>query len=244
MATLNKHASPRARTTAVRDGDQTAETRTTRTARAGHRRAKPPRSRLGYAAGVSTVCALALVNMLAGQPATATMEPTGSVAVAEALGIDATQAPLTATPEDAEALGQLAASRAERDEDQAAAALSQARAEREAAAAKAEAERVAAEAAAAAAAAAAEAEAAAAAAQAEAAEAEAAAETSVAGTAVTRDRADQQLRGIRPAHGAGRRGRGRQQRAGRRWHHHRRHPRQRGGPGRPPLRAWRWTTWS
>ena len=184
MATLSKHASLRARTTAVRDGDQTAETRTART---GHRRTKPPRSRLGYAAGVSTVCALALVNMLTGQAATATIEPTGSVAVAEALGIDATQVPQTATPEDAAALGQLAASRAERDEDQAAAALSQARAEREAAAAKAEAERVAAEAAAAAAAAAAEAEAAEAAAAeaAEVAEVEAAAEPSVAGTAVT-----------------------------------------------------------
>ena len=132
------------------------------------------------------MCALALVNMLTGQPATATMEPTGSVAVAEALGIDGTPAPQTATPEDAEALGQLAASRAERDEDQAAAALSQARAEQAAAAAKAEAERVAAEAEAAAAAAA-EAEAAAAAA-AEAEEAEAAEplpSRSVAGTAVT-----------------------------------------------------------
>ena len=189
MATLSKHASPRAHTTAVRDGDQTAETRTASTGRTGRRRAKPPRSRLGYAAGVSTVCALALVNMLTGQAATATIEPTGSVAVAEALGIDATPVPQTATPEDAAALGQLAASRAERDEDQAAAALYQARAEREAAAAKAEAERVAAEAAAAAAAAAAEAEAeaaeAAAAETAEVAEADAAAEPSVAGTAVT-----------------------------------------------------------
>jgi hypothetical protein len=161
VATLSKHASSRARTTAVRDGEHTAQTTTTTpTNRAGRRRAQAPRSRVGYAAGVTTVCALALVNMLAGQPATATVEPTGSVAVAEALGIEGTPAQ-TATPADAEVLGQLAASRAERDAAQAEAALSQSRAEQAAIQAKAEAERAAAEAAAAAAAAEAEAAAAA-----------------------------------------------------------------------------------
>jgi hypothetical protein len=187
VATLSKHASRRARTTAVRDGEDTAPTTTTRTA---SRRAAAPRSRLGYAAGITTVCALALVNMLTGQPATATVEPTGSVAVAQALGIGGTEVPQTATPEDAEALGQLAASRAERDAEQAEAAQSQSQAEQAAAEAKAAEERAAAEAAAAAAAAEAEAAAAAEAESAEVAEATEAAETeetppAPAGTAVT-----------------------------------------------------------
>jgi hypothetical protein len=115
--------------------------------------------------------------MLTGQQATATVEPTGSVAVAAALGIDGTEVAPTATSEDAEALGDLAASRAERDADQAEAALSQSRAEKAAAEAKAAEERAAAEAAAAAAAAEAEAAAAAEAeAEAKAAEERAAAE--------------------------------------------------------------------
>jgi hypothetical protein len=183
VATLSKHASTRARTTAVRDGEQTSKT--TPSTRAGHRRAVAPRSRLGYAAGISTVCALALVNMLAGQPATATVEPTESVAVAQALGIDGTDAPQTATPEDAAALGQLAATRAERDEEQAAAAAAQAQAEQAAAEAKAAEERAAAEAAAAEAAAAEAAAAAAAEAEAEAEEVAAAEAPAAAGTAVS-----------------------------------------------------------
>ncbi len=169
MATLSKHSSNRTRTTAVRDGEQTAPKHTASeptspkttspNARAGvgHRRAIPPTSRLGYAVGITTVCAVALVNLLTGQQATATVEPTGSVAVAEALGIDG---PEVAPPSDsAEALGDLAASRAERDAEQAEAALAQSRAERAAAEAKAAEERAAAEAAAAATAAAAAAEA-------------------------------------------------------------------------------------
>jgi hypothetical protein len=190
VATLSKHASRRARTTAVRDGEDTAPTTTTRATRAASRRASAPRSRLGYAAGITTVCALALVNMLTGQPATATVEPTGSVAVAEALGIGGTEIPQTATPEDAQALGQLAASRAERAAEQAEAAQSQSQAEQAAAEAKAAEERAAAEAAAAAAAAEAEAAAAAEAEAAEATEATEATETeesapAPAGTAVT-----------------------------------------------------------
>jgi len=182
VATLSKHAARPGRTTADRTTSEGSDT--TSPSRRNHRKsATVPHSRMAFGLGIATVCSLAFVNLLVGAPATATVEPTASVAVAEALGIDATEVPQTATPEDAEALGQLAASRAERDEEQAAAASAQAQAEQEAAAAKAEAERVAAEAAAAAAAAA-EAEAAAAAA-AEAEEAEAAAEPSVAGTAVS-----------------------------------------------------------
>ena len=182
MATLSKHAARLGRTTADRTTGTGSDT--TPSSRRNHRRsATAPHPRMAFGLGIATVCSLAFVNLLVGAPATATVEPTASVAVAEALGIEGTEAPQTATPEDAEALGQLAASRAERDEDQAAAASAQAQAEQEAAAAKAEAERVAAEAAAAAAA---EAEAAAAAAAAEEAEeVEAAAEPSVAGTAVS-----------------------------------------------------------
>lgn len=156
MATLNKHASTRARTTAVHDGDKPAQTRSVR-----HRRAAAPRSWVAYGIGTATVCSLAFVNLFAGQPATATVEPTGSVAVAQALGIDGTEVEQQSVAEPAEVLGQLAASRVERDEEQASAALLQSRAEQAAAAAKAEAEaeRKAAEEAAAAAAAAAEAEA-------------------------------------------------------------------------------------
>ena len=55
--------------------------------------------------------------------------------------------------------------------------------------------------------------------------------------------AHHQQRRSRQAAGAGRRGRGRQQRARCRRHHPRRHPRQRGRPGRPPVRAGAWTTW-
>lgn len=171
---LKKHVSPRARTTAVRDGERTPPGSSGQQ-RAGRRRAVAPRSRLGYAAGIATMSAVALVNMLVGQQATATVEPTASVAVAEALGLDGAETPQTATREDAEVLGQLAASRAARDADQAAAAASQAQAEQAAAEEKAAAERAAAEAAAAAAAAEAEAAAAAEAEAAAAAEAEAAA---------------------------------------------------------------------
>jgi hypothetical protein len=186
VATLKKHASTRARTTAAENGDKPAQTRSAR-----HRRATAPRSWVAYGIGTATVCSLALVNLLAGQPATATVEPTGSVAVAEALGIDGTEVQQQSVAEPAEALGQLAASRAERDEEQATAALLQSRAEQAAATEKAEAERKAAEEAAAAAAAQAEAEAAAAAAEAEAEATEEAAAPAAeaapapAGTAVT-----------------------------------------------------------
>ena len=139
MATLNRHAASRARTTAVRNGEKTTEkTAPTRSARRRH--AAVPQRRVAFGIGMATVCSVALVNLMAGQPATATVEPTGSVAVAQALGIDSTQAELPAA-EPAQALGQLAASRAERDADQATAALLQSRAEQAAAAAKAEAER-------------------------------------------------------------------------------------------------------
>lgn len=171
MATLNKHTA-RSRTTADR---------AVALKRINRKHAPVPHSRVAYGLGIATVCSLALVNLFAGAPATATVEPSASVAVAEALGIEGSGVVEQPAAEDAEQLGQLAASRAARDEEQAAAAAAQAQAEQEAAAAKAEAERVAAEAAAAAAAAEAEAAAAAAAAE-ESAAADAAA---AAGTAVT-----------------------------------------------------------
>jgi hypothetical protein len=144
------------------DGPAAAHEDGNRPARTGERRRlSAPRSRMGYSVGVATVCVLALFNLVAGEPAaSATADPQeqASVAVADALGIDGAgiEEP---SAEEPELLGQLAASRAERDAEQAAAADSQAQAEQAAAAAKAEAEAKAAAEAAAAAAAAAEAEA-------------------------------------------------------------------------------------
>jgi hypothetical protein len=113
-----------------------------------------PSSRVAYAVGAAAVCLLAVVDLIGQSPAasaTARTQEQSSVAVADALGIDGADAPVT---EDAELLEQLAVSRSERGADQAAAAASQAQAEQAAAAARAEAEaRAAAEAAAAAAAA-------------------------------------------------------------------------------------------
>ena len=152
MASLNLHSAPR--TEQSPDGDTLAGdalTESDRGTRYERRRRAAPPSRVAYSLGIATVCALVVVNALAGDPvATAsTPEQTPSVAVAAALGIDGTgvDEPLT---EDPRLLEQLATSRAERDADEAAAAQSQAQAEQAAAAAQAEAARVAAEAAAAA----------------------------------------------------------------------------------------------
>jgi len=102
---------------------------------------------------VATVCSLALVNLLSGEPAANATADSPSVAVAAALGIDGSGIDEPAM-EEPQLLDQLAASRSERDAEQAAAAATQAQAEEAAAAAKAEAEaKAAAEAAAAAAAA-------------------------------------------------------------------------------------------
>ena len=168
---------------------------------------------------------------MAGGPiaaATASPELSESAAVADALGIDGAGA-VTSPMEERELLGQLAASRAQRDAEQAAAVASQAQSEQAASAALAEAEAKAAAEAAAAAAAAAAAEAAEAAAAVPGAPPRRGAATAIAKISNSAGR--------RAAAGAGRRQRGRLQRARRRPHHHRRHARQRGRPGRPPLRA-------
>jgi hypothetical protein len=92
---------------------------------------------VAYALGVATVCSLALVNLLSGEPAAnATDSP--SVAVAAALGIDGSGIDARAM-EESQLLDQLAASRSERDAEQAAAAAAQAQAEEAAIAAQAEA---------------------------------------------------------------------------------------------------------
>jgi Tfp pilus assembly protein FimV len=137
---------------------------------------------VAYALALATVSVLAVGNSVAGGPiAAATTSPdvSESAAVADALGIDSSGA-VTSPMEERELLGQLAASRAQRDAEQAAAAAAQVASEQAAAAARAEAE---AKAAAEAAAAAQAASAAAAAAQAEAAGAPS---PSVAATAIAR----------------------------------------------------------
>lgn len=144
-----------------------------------------PNSRVAYALGVATVCSMALVNLLSGEPAANATPDSPSVAVAAALGIDGSgiEAPAMEEPV---LLDQLAASRSERDAEQAAAAASQAQAEEAAAAAKAAAEAKAAEEAAAAAAAAQAAEQAAAAQASAAAAAPAAPAASVAASVVAK----------------------------------------------------------
>jgi hypothetical protein len=110
------------------------------------RRPSAPSSRVAFGVGLTLVCSIAAGQLLLSGPA-ATAD-TESVAVADALGLSSAQAPVT---REAEELGDLVASRSERDADQATAAAAQSQAEQAAAAAKAEAEaRAAAEAAAAA----------------------------------------------------------------------------------------------
>jgi len=143
VATLNPHE-------AEPDGDVVPPSHT-----AGRRfRRGAPSSRVAYGVGIAAVCALAAVNLVTGAPVgtvTASADEQSSVAVADALGVAGASAPLSA---DAERLGEVTASRSQRDAEQAAAVTAQAQAEQAAAAAQAEA---AAQAAAAAAAAAAEA---------------------------------------------------------------------------------------
>jgi hypothetical protein len=181
VATLNTHAAPS--NDHLADEAPETETPSTRAGGSRHRR-KPPRSRVAYALGIATVCALISVDLVAGGPA-ATANPeeqSASVAVADALGIEGsgTDVPEMENPQ---LLEQLAASRSHRDAEQAAAGASQAQAEQAAAAARAEAE---AQAAAAAAAAEAAAAAAAQAAAAPAAGSPASAAASTAATAVAK----------------------------------------------------------
>lgn len=141
------------------------------------RRLRAPGSRAAAGIGLALVSSLAAADLLLGGPA-ATAD-TQSVAVADALGVAGARTPVS---RDAEQLGDLVASRSEREADQATAAASQAQAEQAAADAKAAAEAQAAAEAAAAEAAAARAAAAAAAA---AAPAPAATSAAAAGTSAT-----------------------------------------------------------
>jgi hypothetical protein len=144
VATLNS-ARPGDDATA-RDADAAATTGSShRAARRSHRRGRrgsaAPHSRIAYALGLTAVCALAGVNLATTEPAastTGTQELSASASVADALGIAGTAAE-GPTVEDRALLGQLAASRAERDATQAAAAASQAKTEKAAAKAKAKA---------------------------------------------------------------------------------------------------------
>jgi hypothetical protein len=121
-----------------------------RTLGGGWHRVPAPHSRVGYTLGITTVCALVVVNLMGvGPAATASpQERSASTAVASALGIDGSGVDESALA-DPQLLTQLSASRSQRDAEQAAAADTQAQAEQVAAAARAEAEaRAAAEAAA------------------------------------------------------------------------------------------------
>jgi hypothetical protein len=170
LATLYRHSALNDDTTASGDtttsgttnGADRADDQQATPGRAAHRtvprrlpRSAPPRH-TAYAVALAAVCLLAVGNSVAGGPiaaATASPELSESAAVADALGIDSSGS-VTSPMEERELLGQLAASRAQRDAEQAAAVASQVQAEQAASAAKAEAEaKAAAEAAAAAAAA-------------------------------------------------------------------------------------------
>jgi hypothetical protein len=115
--------------------------------RSRHRRRRAaPSSRVAFGVGLTLVCSLAAGELLLSEPA-ATAD-TRSVAVADTLGITGAQAPLS---QDTHRLGDLVASRSERETDQATASAAQAQAEQAAATVRAEEEaRAAAEAAAAA----------------------------------------------------------------------------------------------
>ncbi len=100
------------------------------------RRISAPHSRFASALGLAAVCALAAVDLAAGAPATSAASTQEASSVADALGITGTDGP---TVEDRELLGQLTASRAQRDAEQDAAAVAQAETEQAAVKAKAEA---------------------------------------------------------------------------------------------------------
>jgi hypothetical protein len=94
---------------------------------------------VAYGLGIAAVCALATVNLMTGTPigtVPASAEEQSSVAVADALGVDHASAPASV---DATRLGEVTASRSQRDADQAAAVAAQAQAEQAAAAAQAQA---------------------------------------------------------------------------------------------------------
>jgi hypothetical protein len=138
VASLNTHESPlhEAPADEVQADDNPLTAAQAAGSDRGRRRFTAPNSRVAYAVGIATVCTLAAVNLLSASPA-ATAETRSSVAVADALGITDAQTPVA---RDAEVLGDLVASRSERETDEATAAASQSQAEQAAAAAKAQAE--------------------------------------------------------------------------------------------------------
>lgn len=153
MATLHRH-SARPNDTVRSDeaicadettcADGNAQPRPGRADRRGTGRRRsvsaPPRH-VAYALALAAVSMLAVGNSLAGgsNAATAAPEVSESAAVAHALGLDSSAA-VTSPMEERELLGQLSASRAQRDAEQAAAIASQVQAEQAAAAALAAAE--------------------------------------------------------------------------------------------------------
>ncbi len=143
MAPLHKHSAPPNEPSTGTDGDAFAaqDDVAPATHRARRRRISPPQSRVAFSVGIALVCTMAAAELLTGGPtaATASTQAQSSVAVADALGIDGggLEAPVTENPE---LLGQLAASRSERDAEQAAAVAAQTQAEQAAVAAKAQAE--------------------------------------------------------------------------------------------------------
>jgi hypothetical protein len=127
VASLNAHVHDDSST----GGDEVTAPRSSRT---GRRFRPAPSSRVAYSLGIAGVCAMAVVNLLPGEPAEAGTQDAASVA--DALGI--TASPTGTTTSEAPALLQeLTASRAERDAEQVEAAAVQAQAEESAAAAKA-----------------------------------------------------------------------------------------------------------
>lgn len=137
MATLNLHTAPLT-DDSTDDGVVVAAPRTTRSGRR-RRRKSAPHATSAYGLGIAVVCSLIVVDLFAGDPAATASAQTESVAVAEALGVDETNAEVPAA-EERELLAQLATSRAQRDAEQAAALTAQAQAEQAAAAARAQAE--------------------------------------------------------------------------------------------------------
>jgi hypothetical protein len=153
VATLHPHSAPLIDDKDLGDGDAAPAHRPghSRTARRRRAPGAPPRH-TAYALALATVSALVIGDSLTGGTVAAAGSPefTESAAVADALGIESSDLDQV-TMEDPELLGQLAATRAQRDAEQAAAVASQAQAEQAAVDARvAEEARVAAEAAAAA----------------------------------------------------------------------------------------------
>ena len=141
MATLYRHSAPPNATDRSDNLLATPTRAVRRSAACRSPRSAPPRH-MAYALALATVSVLAIGNSVAGGPiaaATAGPELSESAAVADALGIDSSGA-VTSPVEERELLGQLAASRAQRDADQAAAVAAQVQSEQAASAALAEAE--------------------------------------------------------------------------------------------------------